>query len=105
MYAAQAYAEQPRLSWTRRQPREVFAWIGARAKRRLRAVEDPQHHNLRPAWRHAVESWLRRQGVIEVSSNQKTSHLIVFDDAVMNFFVARYSQGTSAEGPVGREVR
>ncbi len=51
---------------------ELFAWISARAKRTLRAMEAPGHRDVRRAWRHAVESWLRRQGLIEVSINRNS---------------------------------
>jgi hypothetical protein len=30
------------------------------------------HRDLRRAWRRAAESWLHRQGLIEVSINQQT---------------------------------
>jgi hypothetical protein len=70
--ATQAYFERPRVRWTRRQRQRIFAWIGARAKRMLRAMDHPGHRDLRRAWRRAVESWLRCQGLIVVSSNQQT---------------------------------
>jgi transposase InsO family protein len=65
--AAQAYTERPRLRWSRRQRKEIFVWIGTRTKRMLRAMDHPNQLDVRRAWRHSVESWLRRQGLIEVS--------------------------------------
>jgi len=35
-------------------------------------MEAPGHRDVRRAWRHAVESWLRRQGLIEVSINRNS---------------------------------
>ncbi len=69
--AAQAYYQRPRLRWTQRERHDIFAWIGARAKRIVRAMEDPGQLDVRRAWRRSVESWLRRQGLIELSINQQ----------------------------------
>jgi hypothetical protein len=41
-------------------------WLGTRAKRILGAVDHPNHHD-HHAWRRAAESWVCRQGLIEVS--------------------------------------
>lgn len=69
--AAQAYTERPRLRWSRRQRRDIFVWIGTRTKRMLRAMDDPNQLDVRRAWRRSVESWLRRQGLIEVAINRQ----------------------------------
>lgn len=69
--AAQAQFQRPRIRRTRRERHDIFAWIGARAKYMVRAVDHPNQPDLRRAWRRAVESWLRRQGRIEVSINQQ----------------------------------
>jgi hypothetical protein len=70
--ATQAYAQMPRLFWNQAERHHLFAWIGARARRILSAMEHPTHRDLRFAWRRAVESWLRGQGLIEVSIHNKT---------------------------------
>jgi hypothetical protein len=69
--AAQVYTQRPKPKWNRRQRQKIFAWIGARAKRILSAMENPNHRDQRRAWRRAAESWLRCQGLIEVSINNK----------------------------------
>ena len=69
--AAQAYFGRPRVRWTRRERHHIFAWIGTRARRMLRAMDHPNQLDVRRAWRRSVESWLRRQGLIEVSINQQ----------------------------------
>ena len=48
----------------------TFRWIGARTKRILRAMDRPHQRDLICAWRRAVESWLRCQGLVAVSINQ-----------------------------------
>ena len=47
-----------------------FAGIGAHAKCLLRAMDHPKQRDPRRTRRRAVESWLRCQGLIEVSINQ-----------------------------------
>jgi hypothetical protein len=69
--AAPAYTERPRLRWSRRQCHHLFVWIGTRTKRMLRAMDHPHQLDVRRAWRRSVESWLRRQGLIEVSIQQQ----------------------------------
>ena len=69
--AAAVYTQGPKIKWTRRERQKIFAWIGARAKRMLSAMEHPNHCHLRRAWRRSAEAWLRCQGLIEVSINQK----------------------------------
>ena len=70
--ATAAYFHDRRARWTRARRHAIFAWISARAKRTLRAMEAPGHRDVRRAWRDAVESWLRRQGLIEVSINRNS---------------------------------
>lgn len=69
--AIRAELLHPQPPWTRRARPPTFAWIGARTRRSLGAVEHPNQHDLRRAWRRAVESWLRCQRLIEVSINQQ----------------------------------
>jgi len=69
--AAKVYTEESKSRWDRRQRQEIFAWIGARAKRMLRAMENPNRCHLRRAWRRSAEAWLRRQGLITVSINSQ----------------------------------
>jgi hypothetical protein len=58
------------LHWTLRERHKISWWIAARAKRMLRATDDPHQHGRRRAWRRAAESWLRCQGSIGVSAKQ-----------------------------------
>jgi hypothetical protein len=69
--ALEAHTLRCRPHWTLRQRHAIFAWIGARAKRILRAVDHPNQHDRRRAWRRSVESWLRCQRLIEVANNQQ----------------------------------
>jgi len=69
--AAKLYTQGPKPKWNRRQRQKIFAWIGARAKRMLGAMENPNRCDLRRAWRRSAESWLRRQGLITVSIQQQ----------------------------------
>jgi hypothetical protein len=69
--AVQVYTQREKPNWTRRERQKIFAWIGARATRILSAMENPNHCHLRRAWRRSAEAWLRCQGLIEVSINQK----------------------------------
>ena len=69
--AAKVYTQRPKPKWNRRQRQKIFAWIGARAKRMLSAMEKPNRCDLRRAWRRSAESWLRGQGLITVSINQQ----------------------------------
>jgi len=47
--AAQACFQRPRIRWTRRERHDIFAWIGARAKRMMRAMDHPDQPDLRRA--------------------------------------------------------
>jgi hypothetical protein len=69
--AAKIYTDGPKPKWDRRERQKIFAWIGARAKRMLSAMENPNHRDLRRAWRRSAESWLRCQGLISVSIQQQ----------------------------------
>jgi hypothetical protein len=42
-------------------------------------MDSADHHSIDAAWRHAVESWLRRQGLITVSENEKVSPLFTHE--------------------------
>ena len=48
----------------------------ALAKRTLGAMDQPALHGLGCAWRWAVETWLRRQRLIEFSINGKSRYLV-----------------------------
>ena len=54
-----------------RKGHNIFAWIGTRTKRMLRAMDHSNQLDVRRAWRRSVEAWTRRQGLIEVSINQQ----------------------------------
>jgi len=69
--AAKVYTETSKTRWNRRKRQHIFAWIGARAKRILSAMENPNHRDLKRAWRRSAEAWLRCQGLIQVSINKQ----------------------------------
>jgi hypothetical protein len=48
-----------------------FRVDGARSKCTLHAMDHTDQRDLPHAWRRAVESWPRRQGLIEISINQQ----------------------------------
>ncbi len=59
------------LDPSRRERPDTFASIGARAKRILRGMDEPHHLDARRARRRRAESWLHRQGLIEVFINHQ----------------------------------
>lgn len=69
--ACEAYQHQPRHRYNRRDRLATFEWIRIHAKDRIEQLERIDHRRLHAAWRHAAEAWLRCQGLITVSINQK----------------------------------
>jgi len=57
--------------------RAVLASTCGLEKRTVGAMDAPCHRDVNRAWRHAAESWLRRQGLIEVSINPKLRPLFL----------------------------
>jgi hypothetical protein len=50
----------------------IFEWIRVHAKDRIQhQLEKIDQRSVRAAWRRAAETWLRCQGLITVSINQK----------------------------------
>ncbi len=69
--ACEAYQHQPRHRFNRRERLATFEWIRIRAKDRIEQLEAIDHRSLNAAWRHAAETWLRCQGLITVTINNK----------------------------------
>jgi transposase InsO family protein len=69
--ACEAYQHRPRHRFNRRARLATFEWIRIRAKDRMGKLETIDHRSLNAAWRHAAETWLRCQGLITVTINNK----------------------------------
>jgi hypothetical protein len=69
--ACEAYYHQPHVRFTKRARLAVFEWIRVHAIDRISQRETIDHRSVLAAWRHAAETWLRCQGLITVSLNQK----------------------------------
>ena len=70
--AAEAYYHQPHARYTKRERLAIFEWIRVHAKDRIRhQPEKVDQRSVSAAWRRAAETWLRCQGLITVSINQK----------------------------------
>lgn len=70
--ACETYHHQPRHRYNQRARLATFEWIRIHAKHRIEQQQEKMdHRRIRAAWRHAAEAWLRCQGLITVSINQK----------------------------------
>jgi transposase InsO family protein len=69
--ACEAYHHQPRHRYNRRERLATFEWIRIHAMDRIEQLETIDHRSLNAAWRHAAETWLRCQGLITVTINNK----------------------------------
>jgi len=69
--ACEAYHHQPHACFSKRERLAVFEWIRIYAIDRINQLEKIDHRRVRAAWRLAAETWLRCQGLITVSINQK----------------------------------
>jgi len=69
--AAEAYYHQPHARYTKRERLAIFEWIRIHANDRIQQLETIDQRSVRAAWRRAAETWLRCQGLITVSLNQK----------------------------------
>lgn len=69
--AAEAYHHRPHARYTMKRRHAVFAWIRGHAFARINQLEKADHRSVLAAWRAAAETWLRCQGLITVSINQK----------------------------------
>ena len=77
--AAEAYAHQPRSRFGKRERHLTFEWISNHSNAILQRMEKPNRRSVDAAWRQAAETWLRCQGLITVSLNQKVlPHLPCF---------------------------
>lgn len=69
--AAEVYHHQPHALYSKRTRLAVFEWMRAFALDRISQLEKVDHRSVLAAWRLAAESWLRCQGLITVSINNK----------------------------------
>ncbi len=69
--ACEAYHHQPHARWSKRERLAVFEWIRVRSIDSVSQLEKVDHRSVRAAWRLAAETWLRCQGLVTVSINQK----------------------------------
>jgi transposase InsO family protein len=69
--ACEAYHHQPRVRYSQRDRLATFEWIRIHAIDRINQLETVDHRSVLAAWRAAAETWLRCQGLITVSINQK----------------------------------
>ena len=69
--ACEAYHHQPHARYTKQQRLAIFAWIRVHANDRINELEKIDQRSAHAAWRRAAETWLRCQGLITVSINQK----------------------------------
>lgn len=69
--ACEAYHHQPHTRFSPRERLAIFEWITIHAMDRINQLETIDQRRVRAAWRLAVETWLRCQGLITVSLNQK----------------------------------
>lgn len=59
--------------YTRRKRKEVFDWIKDLAVKIVEETEGQGQRQVRTAWRVAVETWLRRNGIITVSPSKSVT--------------------------------
>jgi len=69
--ACEAYHHQPHAHYAKRERLAIFEWIRVHANDRINQLEKIDHRSVHAAWRRAAETWLRCQGLITVSINQK----------------------------------
>lgn len=71
--SAQAvYHGRPRLRWNRRERHNIFEWMKSHSEAIVKKMKRQDQQSQQRAWRAAALTWLRRQGLITVSQNQKT---------------------------------
>ncbi len=69
--AAQAYHQQPRARFDKRERHIIFEWIKIRSDVIMQQMDKADHRSLDAAWRHAMETGLRCQNLISLTTNQK----------------------------------
>ena len=73
------YFQSKRSHWNRRQRLQTFEWISTQVADTLNANRETlDQRDVHSAWRNAALSWLRCQGLISVTQNNKL--LPLFDD-------------------------
>jgi hypothetical protein len=70
---AEMFHHAPRLRVAKSERLAIFNWIWQSTQRRLSAMDTVNQRSLQTAWRHAAESWLRRQRLIAVNYPQQTN--------------------------------
>lgn len=70
--ACEAYAHRRRHRFNRKARHAIFALITVRAKDSISQLERKDQRSADAAWRHAAEAWLVCQGLITVTSTQKS---------------------------------
>ena len=76
---ADRFHRGPRLHVAKPERAAIFDWIWQRTQRTLATMETVNQRSIQTAWRHAVETWLRRQGLMAVhyphqNPNPNTNH-------------------------------
>lgn len=69
--ACEAYHHQPHARYAKRERLAIFEWIRVHAHDRIQQLEKVDQRSVLAAWRRAAETWLRCQGLITVTINQK----------------------------------
>ncbi len=69
--ATENYYHQTRSRFGKRKRHTVFEWIRSRSNATVQQMERADHRSLHAAWRQAAETWLRCQGLITLSINNK----------------------------------
>lgn len=63
----EVYQRDRRRSWSRRGREEIFVWIKIHADDMMKEMEKTDQQSYQRAWRAAVLTWLRCQGLVTVS--------------------------------------
>lgn len=69
--AAETYHHQSRSRFGKRERHITFEWIKLRSNATMQQMYRLDRRSIHAAWRHAVETWLRCQGLISLSINRK----------------------------------
>jgi hypothetical protein len=69
--AAETYHHQTRSRFGKRERHATFGWIKRRSNATIQNMEKLNRRNIGAAWRRAVETWLRCQGLISLTVNGK----------------------------------
>jgi transposase InsO family protein len=69
--ACEAYHHQPHVRYSMRDRLAIFEWMRIHVRDRINQLEKIDRRSVLASWRAAAETWLRCQGLITVSINQK----------------------------------